>query len=479
MRFYLKNDLSILVKKKLLGVQLKNVIETRNILITKYICLNASEMGAGKTYIACGLASEMKRSMLVICPKIAIPGWLKVMKIFGVERFDVINYETLVNCKTYKNDNYVSRNPSEYIQRTSQGHYEWNLQKGKCLTKDVLVVFDESHKCRSPKTGAGKLLYSTKQLIDNKIPVLLLSATMSEQPKDMKIPLYLMGKIDSLTKFNIYSKELIIEPIPIEIEALKGENKEKAKKKFIANQKSMAIREDIIEYFTRITRKEIHEYMPENNIIGESYESENSDKINAAYDEIKKKIEEIKNTGYSHGFGEINKKRQEIEYLKVPIFIDLAKKYIAEGKSVIIFLNYLDPMEIIRKEFNTDSIINGSMNLREKFEVSEKFQRNESKILISQIRAGGISISLHDIIGDSPRIVLISLPPSGNTYVQSIGRAHRMGGKSVVKQIIVLVKNVPYEEKMKENLNVRLSNISSLNDREKDMYEYDTTDKVQ
>lgn len=486
MRFYLRNNLLVELKKMLFPVQIKNVIETRDILIKKSICLNASEMGAGKTYITCAVAKEMKRSLLVICPKIAIPGWLKVMKIFNVKKFDVINYETLVNCKTYKNENYISRNLSEYI-KIEKENYVWNLNSGKYLSKDVIVVFDESHRCKSYKTYAGKLLFSTKQLIDNKIPVLLLSATMSEQPKDMKIPLYLMGLIPSLDDFKIYSRDLYFPDIPQEIEILKGDKKEKARKKFVDNQKSMSIRDNITEFFTRISKNEIKQFMTNNTVVGELYESENFKEINDAYNEIQRKIEELKSTGWSYGFGEINKKRQEIEYLKVPIFVRLSKKYIEEGKSVIIFMNYLDPMEIIRKEltlFNQElsndkkfeiGIINGKMKLMEKFEVAEKFQKNEStKIIISQIRAGGISISLHDILGTSPRVALISLPPSGNTFVQSLGRAHRMNGKSNVLQIVILVKNVEYEERMKDNLDVKLSNISSLNDRSTSIYEYET-----
>ena len=210
---------------------------------------------------------------------------------------------------------------------------------------------------------------------------------MSEQPKDMKIPLYLMGLITSLDDFKIYSRDLYFPDIPQEIEILKGDKKEKARKKFVDNQKSMSIRDNITEFFTRISKNEIKQFMTNNTVVGELYESENFKEINDAYNEIQRKIEELKSTGWSYGFGEINKKRQEIEYLKVPIFVRLSKKYIEEGKSVIIFMNYLDPMEIIRKEltlFNQElsndkkfeiGIINGKMKLMEKFEVAEKFQK--------------------------------------------------------------------------------------------------------
>ncbi len=71
------------------------------------------------------------------------------------------------------------------IQSTPKNQYiQWSVPS------DCIVIFDEIHRCKDFSTDNGKLLESTKQLIQKGIPVLMLSATICEKFTDMKISFF-------------------------------------------------------------------------------------------------------------------------------------------------------------------------------------------------------------------------------------------------------------------------------------------------
>ena len=104
-----------------------------------------------------------------------------------------------------------------------------------------------------------------------------------------------------------------------------------------------------------------------------------------------------------------------IEIFKIPTFVELAKDYLENGFSIAIFVNYTVTLELLAKEFNTTSIIKGGQNMTDRDKIIQDFQDNKSRIIICNIRAGGIGISLHDVNGNHPRVALIS-----PTYSQQI-----------------------------------------------------------
>jgi len=239
----------------------------------------------------------------------------------------------------------------------------------------------------------------------------------------------------------------------------------------------MMINEEIKRHSARIRIKDLGDKFPSNQWFAQQFYADSADQISKAYEEIAVHIQAIKNKEIKHHLSAIQKLKQEIEIRKVPIFIEQAQMFLDDGKSVIIFVNYLETLRILSKNLNITCKIMGNQSALERKEEIEKFQSNQEKIIICQIRSGGVGISLHDIYGGHPRATLINYPDSASDLLQALGRAHRAGGKSPVLQRIIFVANVEYERTIMENINRKLSNISAINDGDLDGYKYDIKTK--
>lgn len=469
---YSKTELSNITKKKLLSYQCGHVVKLVKILVTKYVALDSSDTGVGKTYIAAAVCKELGRKPVIICPKTLIPTWISVLEYFEVESYDIVNYETIKNCKTYKNDKYKSRINSPYVKKIDVDPedaikyvYDWDLDN------DVIVIFDESHRCKDPSTDNGKLLVSCKKLIDKKIPILLLSATICEKITDMRIPFFLFSLIDTVRQFNSYIKTLAVKYPKYNIRKRNYETIDDYK---LAkeNAEAMYIYEEIREHSSRIRIKDLGDKFPLNQVCCQQFFAEKAEQIKIAYEEIALLMEELKNNPGTHHLARITKLKQEIELSKVPIFIEQAKLYMEEGKSVVIFVNYRLTLQLIADELDIQCQIHGDQTMDERQEAIALFQSNEENIIICQIRAGGIGISLHDLHGDHPRVSLINFPDSATDLIQALGRIYRAGARSVAIQRIIFVANVDYEKSIMKNINRKLTNLSATNDGDLTGYKY-------
>jgi superfamily II DNA or RNA helicase len=93
----------------------------------------------------------------------------------------------------------------------------------------------------------------------------------------------------------------------------------------------------------------------------------------------------------------------------------------------------------------------------------EAFNSDSKRIMIANIKAGGIGISLHDLHGNYPRASIISPNFSAFELVQALGRVWRQGGKTKSYQNIVFAAGT-IEEKACHRVQARIDNLSTLND---------------
>jgi superfamily II DNA or RNA helicase len=471
-KIFSRTVLSNYTKQKLLSYQESHVVRLVNILLKHYIALDASDTGIGKTYVAGAICKELERKPIIVCPKTLIFNWMCVLDFFGVKHYDIVNYETLKNGKTYRNEKCKSRIKSPFLDVVDpdpddpiKSIYQWTVPK------DAIVIFDETHRCKDPSTDNGKLLVSTKQLSQQKIPVMILSATICEKFSDMKIPFYLFEFIPNTRNFNHYITTLKDKYPKYKVH--KRDYKTKTEFKIAQeNSYAMTIYEEIKDFTSRIRIRDLGDMFPSNQICCQQFMAEESDKISEAYEEMAKLMEALKNNPGKNHLAQIQKLKQEIEFRKVPIFIEQAQLFLEEGKSIIIFVNYLDTLHFLAEELAIKCKILGQQTMQERQEAIDLFQRNEEKIIICQIRAGGVGINLHDLHGQHPRVTLINYPDSGADLLQALGRAPRAGAKSPVLQRIIFVANVEYEKRIMRNINRKLANISAINDGDLDVHKF-------
>jgi superfamily II DNA or RNA helicase len=467
-----KTVLSDLSKRKLLAYQHDHVIKLIGILLRKHIALDASDTGVGKTYIAAGVCLEMRKRPVVLCPKSLIYTWKEVFEYMGVKVYDIVNYETAKTGKTYRNYYCTLRRPSPYLELVDDENepyrYRWELDD------DAIVIFDEVHRCRNPKTTVGTLLKSAKQLKELRIPVLLLSATISEKYEDMQIPCYLFDLIPRGIERGAY-KEYIIEARQRhrhELPRLPPRPTKEQRTEYNRNMMALTIHREIKDYCSRIRIKDLGDRFPSNQISYDSYTLDAYQEVAEAYEQLEYHLAALRENPGGRGLAEIVKIKQEIELKKIPIFLEQARIHLDGGKSVIIFVNYLKTMDLLTQELGIRCCVRGGQDIRERDLQIAKFQSGAENIIILQINAGGVGISLHDLKGDRPRVTLLSCPESASSLIQALGRAARAEGKSTVLQRVIFTAGVEYETRQKENIKRKLRNLSGINDDDLDGFKH-------
>jgi hypothetical protein len=142
--------------------------------------------------------------------------------------------------------------------------------------------------------------------------------------------------------------------------------------------------------------------------------------------------------------------RRFIEAFKIPAVLEDVKARLAEGKQVVIFADRiadtagsLGTLDTLAREIEsyleqTRGKSPNGMPLVSRFYGPDKsqnsinlFQDGTSPVLLATPQSGGAGISLDDVVGDSPRHLIIMTPPfSAVDILQIIGRVNRLGTAS-------------------------------------------------
>ena len=153
----------------------------------------------------------------------------------------------------------------------------------------------------------------------------------------------------------------------------------------------------------------------------------------------------------------------ESERAKVAAIVKMIRSEQEEGRSVAVFVNFTDVREKLMTELKTDCAIFGGQNPDARQKAIDAFQRDQSRVIIANIDAGGVGVSLHDLNGNHPRTAIILPTNKVVSLTQALGRVHRAGGKSKSRQIILFASGT-IEETICETIRKRMGQIATLND---------------
>jgi superfamily II DNA or RNA helicase len=430
---------------KLLDYQEPHAMKLIKILEQNNAALDASDPGIGKTYVAGYICKYMNLRPIVICPKNVVSKWISVLKEFGVDYLMVVNYELIGRGKyTYKKTKMVSTNiKATKKEKGKPVKYTWDVPT------NVIFIFDEVHRCKHLDTANAKLLLAAKET-GNKI--MMLSGTVVEKPIEFAIFAYILGFSYSLKILSEWIRKLST-PAKTIHSVLYSEGNPKA---------------------SRLTIEELGDKFPDTQITADTYTMKDSDVITKEYEKIAEKIKKFKEEGEQSKFmiAKLQTEFRNIELLKIPTFIELANDYIENNFSVVIFVNYTETLLTLAEKMQTTVLIHGGQSSTERDECIRKFQSDESRIMIANIRAGGVGISLHDVNGTHPRVSIISPTQSATNLIQVLGRVHRAGGRTKSLQRIIFAANTP-EDNISKMLFKKLANLSMLNDGDLESYYID------
>jgi SNF2 family DNA or RNA helicase len=217
----------------------------------------------------------------------------------------------------------------------------------------------------------------------------------------------------------------------------------------------------------KLTPKDFPDSFRENRVFVEPTQFSDWKKINKAYTDlgitpaiIEEFIELGSVSNSEHVLVNILKARQLAESFKAPDLAEIAEDYINGGNSVVIFVNFSDTVDALCSSLRCRKI-DGRQTAAERQLAIDRFQADEDNCLVVNIAAGGTGLSLHDTLGNRPRISLISPTFNAKDYLQVLGRIHRNGAKTDALQK-VLVSAGSIEETVMKAISVKTANMQAL-----------------
>jgi superfamily II DNA or RNA helicase len=437
----------------LLPPQREHAVNLLNSLYINGVASDQSETGTGKTYVAAWIAKYLNSPVVIVCPKVVIPSWNKVLSYFGIKAHCLINYEKLIRGNTehlsFKDGRDDSAN--DYIIN---------------FPKNSLVILDEVHKCKASSSKNSDFLIKLKM---DGYKTLLLSATTATNPLEMKAFGF------ATTLHNLVNYRHFITDSGAYVGRFGGYQIDLGSQRTVeamANIHNRLFNEYKVS--SRMTRKMFDKIFPDNHVMAECFDmGTNTDKINRVYQQMEVELAALEESSvnYSqHHFAIMTKARRMAELLKVPTMVEMIEDWFDEGISPVVFVNFTDTVEAIVKQLSKNrkfdgliaKIVGGQSDKVRQADI-EGFQNDTKRIMIANLAAGNAGVSLHDLNGKFPRGSIISPSYSAINLLQALGRIHRAEGKTKCVQKIMFAAGTIEEDACKR-VQCKLNNLEALND---------------
>lgn len=406
------------------------------------VALDASDPGSGKTYVACAVAARLQVPVVIVCTKATIPSWQSVADGFGLRPLLITNYECIRRGKLAE-------------CRKNYSGYRWEVPG------NTLLIFDECQKCKGRTSQNANLLIAARR---QNLKLLLCSATAATNPLEMKALGYALG-LHQLYDFYPWCRRNGVVDGAFGLEFCGGTH---------------CLRRIHAEIFPKLgSRLRIDDIpdFPETIISAEVIETGKAKAIQKEYDRMKRELRRAEkaddrealnqladdmNAKRANALTLMTRSRQAIELYKVGAMVEMTQTAIEEGMSVVLLVNFTETIAELSDKLNCSDIICGGQNAIDRQNIIERFQRNEIQVVIANIQAGGVGVSLHDPTGKRPRLSIISPTFSAADLKQALGRVHRASGAASVQKICFAAGTV--EEHTAEVCARKLAHIDLLND---------------
>lgn len=386
-------------------------------------CVDGSDAGTGKTLVGIEVMKRLGNpATLAVCPKAVTPAWNRAAASQGTD-ITPINYEMLRTGRT------------PFGIWRDKKHFAWS----KAIE---FLIFDEAHRCKGLDSQTSELMRAAKR---QGIRTLAMSATLADSPVDMDALGFLLGIHDGFgarptlrkpdpTTFYKWAKQFGCFSNPMTGLPFGFYGKDEEKRAHMA-----ALHAELFPKRGVRTRIDDIPGFPEMQTTAELYALDEPGRMDALYAEMAEALALLSDRAAAdkastHPMTMLLRARQQVELLKVPVFVSLTKDAIDQGQTVLIFVNFRATLVELCKRLDTDCFIDGTQTgpsgARRREDNRLRVQNDESRVLVGISEAAGVGIDLHDITGKHPRLELISAPWSAKTVKQLVGRPRRAGAKS-------------------------------------------------
>lgn len=403
------NDLREDVARHALVHQRQHIIDLVNIIHQQRTVLDCSDTGTGKTFAAILAAKQLNRMPIVMCPLSVKSSWKRAMQDCGVTEYYINNIEQF------------------RVKKTPYFDGKWHVADNQIL------IMDEVHRMANRRTKNGKMLLAARR--DN-VTVLAASATAALDP----LALNAIGDLLRLYKPMPQSRRQFLF-------ATGCDTNKFGDLMFFPTPKNIKLFHSVL-FPTHAARMRIADIpdFPETLILAEPIDAgkKATKIINESYLQIADAMKEFRQAqadGEDHPLTKVLRLRQAIECQKAPLFVEMTLDALLEGRSVAIFVNFTETLELIKMGLDREGIacglIRGKQTENERDQIIEQFRQDSLHVVISIIQAGGVGISLHDTNGIRPRTAIIAPTWSAVQMKQALGRVHRSGGLTTSIQRLI------------------------------------------
>ena len=338
--------------------------------------LNANEMGNGKSFESVVVGESIyDKKKLVVCPASLRLNWKKEIKnvnkkakveiLYSHEEYHsgddwtIIGYPSLEkHLSSLIKDGFgvLFFDEAHFIQATNNGHAASKRAKAALeLASHVEYVYPITG---TPKTNRNKNLYNILKLL--KHPIATKEKSYEQYANRYCGGCYSRSKLDTS---NSHDREL---------------NKR------------------ITPWMVRHLRSEVLPHLTKQRIIIDA-------EVNLTkYEEAMKRYREINKdpsiTGrerYSASLGELQKARVALAKEKIPTTLDLVNDFVKSEESVVIITCFTSVVKAVEEKFKSKCVkIVGGMSDSQKQEAVDRFQSGEVPVLVMNVIAGGVGITL-------------------------------------------------------------------------------------
>ena len=426
---------------RLLPYQARAVAGLTRAVIDRGIGIDGSDTGLGKSYVALAACRELDLRPGIVCKKAGIAGWSRACAYMGVSPLFIVNWEM---ART-GNFAYCIRVHHQYEPRWL---YHWRMPPG------TVLVFDEVHVA----CNDGTLNNQTWQGHRGTTPCINLSATMADRPVRLSTLFSLLGVCSPQAYRQWLVKRGHFTNMHNELESISTVQDMKAIHHMLYPYYGVRL-----SYQDRDVRASFPDAVYQVELI--SLDKMEAAHQNAAYAVMRERVAHFRALGRQADVLTAELRfRQAAELLKAPVLADYARDYVAEGRSVCIFVNFRETLAALAKLLNTRSMIFGDQDRYglDRERVIADFQGNASRIILCMVDAGGQSIDLHDLAGGHQRISLICPTYNPISLRQVLGRTYRARAKTPPVMKLVYAAGT-IEEKVAQTVAAKLDSIDALN----------------
>ena len=381
--------------------------------------IDASSTGTGKSITALAVAHLLKKQAFVICPLGVGPGWKDKAGMMSTAGY----------CDGFNWTNYEKA-------RTAKGQAKLRAELDP--TRD-LIVFDEAHRIGSPKSLQALLAV---QLKNAGFSILCLTATPFDNPLKSRAFLHLTNKVDWDSWYS---------SIPnwgcVRCNWIRGKPWQ-----FVGDKQDMLKLKEVLKGCIVATGWADVEGFPDYVVDCVPVPITKADA---------RRVDEIRAGLVEGNSGSTMEIRAELEMIRVPAMVSLARDEIAQGNKVVAFFNFKAPLLSFAAETGC-TYIDGSVPPADRENLRKNHQMSPTPAIIAcNGQAAGEGLDLHDV-GHGPVVTIISPPHSAPILLQEFGRTHRAGGQSKAVHKIIFAAGTMEQHKLMPRVMARRENIETL-----------------